>query len=70
MSEFLREEQGESQVTQQQDRQNQRDNGDDVNVHGGLPQLLAGLDVEKRQGEEDNCKQQHRKILHFKSHNS
>jgi hypothetical protein len=29
-----------------------------------LPQLLAGLDVQKRQGEEDNREQKHRCILH------
>jgi hypothetical protein len=36
----------------------------------GLPQLLAGLDVEKRQGEEDNGEQQHPKILHRESRSS
>jgi hypothetical protein len=35
MSELLRKEQRESQVTQQKDRQNQRDYGDNVNVHWG-----------------------------------
>jgi hypothetical protein len=54
MLKLLREEQCESQVTQQKDRQNQSDYCNDVNVHGGLPQLLAGLDVEKRQAEENN----------------
>jgi hypothetical protein len=29
-----------------------------------LPQLLAGLDVEKRHGEEDDGEQQHVDILH------
>jgi hypothetical protein len=54
MSELLREEQGKSQVAKQKDRQDQGDYGDDVNLHGLLPQLLAGLDVKERQGEENN----------------
>jgi hypothetical protein len=67
MSEFLREEQGEGQITQKQHGQNQsNDGGDRVGLHG-LPQLLAGLDVEKRQAEENYCKQQHRHILHRRS---
>jgi hypothetical protein len=33
----------------------------------GLPQLLAGLDVEKRQGEENYGEQQHHNILHGSS---
>jgi hypothetical protein len=61
--ELLREEQGEGQVAKKQDGQDQRNYGDDVNLHGRLPQLLAGLDVEKRQDEENNCEQQHRSIL-------
>ena len=69
ISELLREEQGEGQVTQQQNRQNQCHKGDDVSLHG-LPQLLAGLDVEKRQGEEDYGEQYHPKILHRGSRNS
>jgi hypothetical protein len=32
-----------------------------------LPQLLAGLDVEKRQAEENHCEQQHHRILHSRS---
>jgi hypothetical protein len=54
MLELLREQQCESQVTQQKDRKDQRDHSDDVNVHWGLPQLLAGLDVKKRQAEKNN----------------
>jgi hypothetical protein len=50
MSELLREKQGEGKVTQQQDGQNQSNDGDDIHA---LPQLLASLDVEKRQGEEN-----------------
>ena len=35
-----------------------------------LPQLVARLDVEKRQGEEDNGEQYHPKILHRESRSS
>jgi hypothetical protein len=70
MLELLRIEQGESQISQQKDGENQRDCGDNVNVHGGLPQLLAGLDVEKRQDEEDYSEGEHDCILHFGSHSS
>jgi hypothetical protein len=66
MSEFLREEQGDDQVSKQQNGQNQGNGGDDVDLHG-LPQLLACLDVEKRQGEENYREQQHRYILHRSS---
>jgi hypothetical protein len=59
MSKLLREEQGESQVSQQQDGKNQGNGGDDVDLHG-LPQLLAGLDVEERQDEESYREQEHR----------
>jgi hypothetical protein len=33
----------------------------------GLPQLSAGLDVEKRQAEKNNREQQHQGILHRSS---
>jgi hypothetical protein len=58
ISEFLREQQGKSQVTQQQDGNHQSESGHKVNVHG-LPQLLAGLDVEKGHAEENGCEKQH-----------
>jgi hypothetical protein len=54
MSELLRKEQGKSQIAKQQDRKDQCDDSDDVYLHGPLPQLLAGLDVKERQGEENN----------------
>jgi hypothetical protein len=63
ISEFLREKQGNGQVTKQEYGQNQGNDGDDVGLHG-LPQLLACLDVEKRQAEENYREQQHRHILH------
>ena len=66
MSEFLREEQGEGQITQQQNGKNQRDDRDE-SMCMGLPQLLARLDVEKRQGEENYREQQHHHILHCES---
>jgi hypothetical protein len=59
MSELLREEQGEGEVTQQQNGQNQGNDGCDVGLHG-LPQLLTSLDVEKRQAEENYGEEQHR----------
>jgi hypothetical protein len=64
MSEFLREEQGDSQVAQQKDGKDERDPGDEIH---GLPQLLACLDVEKRQAEENCGEKQHRDILHCRS---
>jgi hypothetical protein len=64
--ELLREEQGDGQVSKQKNGQNQGNCGDDVGLHG-LPQLLAALDVEKRQGEEYDREQQHRYILHRSS---
>src|SRR5271157_1078847 len=63
MSELLREKQGDNQVTEQEDGQNERNDGNDVGLHG-LPQLLACLDVQKRQGEENCREQQHHSILH------
>jgi hypothetical protein len=59
MLELLREKQGEGQVAKQKNGQDQRDNGDYIELHGGLPQLLAGLDVEERQGEEGYREQEH-----------
>jgi hypothetical protein len=66
ISEFLRKEHGDDQISKQQDGQNQGNGGDEVGLHK-LPQLLAGLDVEKRQGKENYCEQQHRYILHRSS---
>jgi hypothetical protein len=65
MSKLLREKQGGDEVAEQQNRQNQRKSSDDIH---GLPQLLASLDVEKRQAEENYREQQHRYILHSRSH--
>jgi hypothetical protein len=64
--ELLRIEQGEGQITQQQ---NGQDEGYDCdNVHW-LPQLLAGFDVEKRQPKENHGEQQHPNVLHGISRN-
>jgi hypothetical protein len=57
MLELLREKQGGDEVAEQQNKQNQRKHGDDIH---GLPQLLASLDVQKRQAEENYGEQQHR----------
>jgi hypothetical protein len=69
MSELLRIEQGDDQVTKKQNGQDEGHYGDGVCLHG-LPQLLAGLDVKKRQDEEDYGEQQHPKILHRRSRSS
>jgi hypothetical protein len=61
MSEFLREEQGDGEVNQKDDRQDERNCRNPVH---GLPQLLACLDVEKRQAEEQRREENHREILH------
>jgi hypothetical protein len=57
MLELLREKQGGDEVAEQQHGQNQRNSSDDIH---GLPQLLASLDVEKRQAKENYGEQQHR----------
>jgi hypothetical protein len=67
ISELLREKQGEGKVAKHEDRYDERNDSDEINLHWRLPQLLAGLDVEKRQAEENYCKQQHRHILHRRS---
>jgi hypothetical protein len=58
MSEFLREKQRDGEIAKQKDGENEAGCRDPIHVHG-LPQLLAGLDVEKRQGEENNGVEQH-----------
>jgi hypothetical protein len=65
MLELLREKQRGDEVAKQQNRQNQRKYRH--NIHAS-PQLLASLDVAKRQAEENYREQQHRYILHSKSH--
>jgi hypothetical protein len=64
MSELLREEQGKCEVGQKEDGEDEGDHGDEIDLHGDLPQLLAGIDVEERHGEEDYGEQQHECILH------
>jgi hypothetical protein len=54
MSEFLRIQKGDGQISQEQDGKDQSDCSDDIH---GLPQLLASLDIEKRQAEENRCEQ-------------
>jgi hypothetical protein len=63
MSEFLRIQKGEGEIPEQKDGKNESDTGDEVDWHG-LPQLLAGHDVEERHGEKNNGEQQHGNILH------
>jgi hypothetical protein len=59
MSELLRKQQGKGQIGQQKDRNYQRSSGDEVDMHWHLPQLLAGLDVKKRQDEENRGEEKH-----------
>jgi hypothetical protein len=66
MSEFLRVQQGKGEVAEKEDGKNEGNTGDDIDLHG-LPQLLAGHDVEERHGEKDNGEQQHGYILHRRS---
>jgi hypothetical protein len=62
MSEFLRIKKGCDKIAKKQNGQYQRHRGDEI--HGRLPQLLAGPDVKKRQAEEDCRKQEHCNVLH------
>jgi hypothetical protein len=66
ISEFLRVKHRDCEIDQQEDGEDKTDGADDVEVHG-LPQLLACLDVEKRQGEEGYGEQQHHCVLHSRS---
>jgi hypothetical protein len=63
MLELLREEQGEGEVAKEEDRHNEGNDSDEINLHWRLPQLLAGLDVKERQAEENYGEKQHRSIL-------
>jgi hypothetical protein len=63
ISKLLRKQQRKSQVPKQQHRHDQRNRSNDVDVHR-LPQLLARLDVKKRQDKENEREQQHGQILH------
>jgi hypothetical protein len=53
MLELLREEQGKGEVAKQEDRNYEGNDSDEINLHWRLPQLLAGLDVKKRQAKEN-----------------
>jgi len=64
ISQFLREEQSEGQMNKQNNSKNERDHGKQIHA---LPQLVACLDVEKRQAKENRREQQHRCILHRRS---
>ena len=63
MSEFLRKEQRNGEIHQQENGEDESGYRNPIAVHG-LPQLLARLDVEKRHGEENHGEQQHDSILH------
>jgi hypothetical protein len=68
MLELLREEQGEGEVAKEEDRHNEGNDSDEINLHWRLPQLLAGPDVEERQAKENQREKQHRSILHKTLH--
>jgi hypothetical protein len=61
MSEFLRIEQRNGQIAQQQNRKNECNCRNQIH---GLPQLLACLHVEKGNAEENHREEEHRYILH------
>jgi hypothetical protein len=63
ISKFLREKQRDGEIHHEKNRKNQSGRRDPIHVHG-LPQLLARLDVEKRQGKENNGEKQHDCVLH------
>jgi hypothetical protein len=66
MSELLREQQCDDEIHQQKNGEHEAGCRNPIAVHG-LPQFPAGLDVEKRQGEENHGEQQHDSILHSRS---
>jgi hypothetical protein len=61
MSEFLRKKQGCSEVNKQQDRE--QESHYSYQVHG-LPQLLAGLHIQKGHGKEKRGEEKHDNVLH------
>jgi hypothetical protein len=63
-SEFLRKQQRDGEIHQQKNGKNEANQRNQVHVFFDLPQLLAGLDVEKRHDEEGGGKQQHEDVLH------
>jgi hypothetical protein len=67
ISEFLREEQADGEIAQQQNGNQERYRCDGIKMHGDLPQFLTGLDVQKRQDKECGGEQQHDDILHCES---
>jgi hypothetical protein len=64
MSELLREQHCEGEVDEQENRKKQAGGRNPIHVHG-LPQVLTGLDVEKRHGKENGGEQHHDRVLHF-----
>src|SRR5579863_1934606 len=66
ISEFLREQQCDGEIHHQKDGKNETGCRNPIHLHG-LPQLLACLDVEKRQSEENSGVEQHEYVLHAES---
>jgi hypothetical protein len=68
MLKLLREEQGEGKVAKKENRHDERNDSNEINLHWRLPQLLAGLDVEESQTKENHSEKQHRSILQQNLH--
>jgi hypothetical protein len=64
MSELLRKEQGKGEVAKQENGEQEGYGGDDVDVHGRLPQPATSRDIEKRQDEEKSRIGEHQEVLH------
>jgi hypothetical protein len=67
MSEFLRVEQGNGQVSEQKNGKEKSDGGNQVH---DLPQLLTRLYVEEGDGEKQGCEKQHGQVLHRRAPHS
>jgi hypothetical protein len=63
MLKLLREQQGEGEITEQQNGKENGDHGQQWKMHG-LPQLLAGFDVEEGHDEECGGEREHDGVLH------
>ena len=66
ISEFLREKKRDGEIHHEKNRENQSGRRNPIHVHG-LPQLFARLDVEERQGKENDGEKQHHCVLHVGS---
>src|ERR1700677_3036599 len=62
ISEFLRLQQSGKQICQQQNGQD--NDGYGRNIHGGLPQLFAALDIPERDGEKGDGQEKSKQVPH------